>query len=99
MRKIILACAAGMSTSMLVLNMRTAAQRQGYACTVNACPVSDVVEKAVDADIVLLGPQVRFQVGKIASMVACPVEAVETVAYGTMNGEAVIARVREVLGD
>ncbi len=48
MRKIILACAAGMSTSMLVLNMRTAAQSQGYECTVNACPISDVAEDGVD---------------------------------------------------
>ena len=47
----------------------------------------------------LLGPQVRFQLAKIKGMVSCPVEAIDATAYGTMNGKAVIAHVREVLGD
>lgn len=99
MRKIVLACAAGMSTSMLVVNMRKAAEAAGYECDINACPISDVKDRAADADIVLLGPQVRFQLGKVKSMVSCPVEAIEATAYGTMNGAAVISHVREVLGD
>ncbi len=99
MKKIVLACAAGMSTSMLVVNMRKAAEEAGYACEINAYPISDVKDKGADADIVLLGPQVRFQLAKIKGMVSCPVEAIDATAYGTMNGKAVIAHVREVLGD
>lgn len=99
MRKIVLACAAGASTSMLVLNMRSAAESQGYECEIHAYPISDVQEKAADADIVLLGPQVRFQVDKISSLVDCPVEAIDTMMYGTMDGAGVVAHVKEVLGD
>lgn len=99
MKKIVLACAAGMSTSMLVVNMRTAAEAAGYACDIHAYPISDIKDKGADADIVLLGPQVRFQLPKVKGMVPCPVEAIEATAYGTMNGAAVIDHVREVLGD
>ena len=39
MKKILLMCNAGMSTSMLVSKMREAAEAQGYDCTIEACPV------------------------------------------------------------
>lgn len=99
MRKIVLACAAGASTSMLVLKMRKAAEQMGYACDVHAYPLADVQEKAADADVVLLGPQVRFQADKIATFVSCPVEPIDTVMYGMMDGVGVINHVKEVLGD
>lgn len=99
MRKIVLACAAGASTSMLVLKMRKAAEQMGYVCEVHAYPLSDVQDKAVDADIVLLGPQVRFQAGRVAALVSCPVEPIDTVVYGMMDGVGVINHVKEVLGD
>lgn len=99
MRKIILACAAGASTSMLVRAMQQAAETEGYECFIHAYPISDVKTKAEGADIVLLGPQVRFQANKVKSMVNCPVEAIEPMLYGTMNGKGVLSHVREVLGD
>ena len=61
MKKIVLLCAAGMSTSMLVQRMRENAAQIGYECQVDAYPISDAKRGASDADIVLLGPQVRFK--------------------------------------
>lgn len=99
MRKIVLLCAAGMSTSMLVKKMQAAADAEGYECTVSAYAMSEAAKVGADADIVLLGPQVRFNVSKIQGQVPCPVEAIDMRAYGTMDGKAVIKRVKEVLGD
>ena len=49
---------------------------------------------------ILLGPQVRFEVNRVKALFPDkPVEAIDTVMYGTMNGAGVISRVREVLGD
>lgn len=62
MRKIVLLCAAGMSTSILVVKMQEAAQAIGYDCDIHAYPVAFAKEKGRDADIVLIGPQVRFKV-------------------------------------
>ena len=99
MRKIILLCAAGMSTSMLVQRMKEAAAADGYECEIDAHPVAQASTVAADADIVLLGPQVRFQLAKVQTQVPCPVESIDMTAYGTMNGKAVIDHVREVLGE
>ena len=98
MRKIVLVCAAGASTSMLMKRMNDAAAAQGYDCTVEAHPVSDVADYA-DADIVLLGPQVRFQLATVREKVSCPVEAIEMRDYGTMNGAGVLEQAKKVLGD
>lgn len=99
MRKIVLLCAAGMSTSMLVKKMQEAADKQGYECEVDAYAMSEAATVGADADIVLLGPQVRFNVKKIQGQVSCPVEAIDMRAYGTMDGAAVIKMVKATLGD
>ena len=99
MRKIILACASGASTSMLVLKIKEAAAAQGYDIDIQAMPVADVPDKGADADIVLLGPQVRFQTEKVAAQVSCPVEPIDSVMYGMMDGAGVLSLVKEVLGD
>lgn len=99
MRKIYLFCNAGMSTSLLVNNMKKAADEMGYECTIEAHPVSEVEKRAADADIVLLGPQVRFKLNAVKKQVSCPAECIDVNAYGTMNGKKVISHVKEVLGD
>ncbi len=98
MRKIVLFCSAGMSTSLLVTKMREAAANQGYETDIDAYPVADAGKHA-DADIVLIGPQIRFQLAKLKGQFSCPVEAIDMQAYGTMDGEKVIAQVKKALGD
>ena len=75
MKKIVLLCAAGMSTSMMVNRMRAAAQETGYDCEINAYAMSEAKEVGSDADMILLGPQVRFSVEKIRQ--ECPNVPVE----------------------
>lgn len=99
MRKIVLACVAGMSTSMLVKKMREAAEQTGYECEIVAYPIDELKGVEGEADMILLGPQVSFQVDKIAKEAPCPVEAIPMRDYGTMNGSAVLKIVKKVLGD
>lgn len=99
MRKIVLLCAAGMSTSLLVTKMETYAKSIGYEIEIDAHPVSMASISGKGADIVLLGPQIRFNLNKVKELVTCPVEAIDMVSYGTMNGQKVIDRVKEILGD
>jgi Phosphotransferase system cellobiose-specific component IIB len=99
MKRIVLLCASGMSTSMLVKKMETAAAEMAYECDIEAYPTSEAKTKAVNADIILLGPQVRFSLGKIKEV--CPnslVEAVDMRVYGRMDGKAVMEFVKEKLG-
>lgn len=100
MRKIILLCAAGMSTSILVKKIEEAAAAQDYEIQISAHPVSEATRVATDADIVLLGPQVRFNLNTVQNQLpGKPVEVIDMRAYGTMNGEAVVASIKKTLGD
>ena len=100
MKKIVLVCAAGMSTSLLVNKMRAAAADQGYECEINAYPVSEAAQVGASADIVLLGPQVRYNLSKVKEQCPnCPVEAIDMTAYGMMDGKKVLAAARKAMGD
>ena len=72
----------------------------GYEATIAAHPIAEAEVFGKDADIILLGPQVRFELARIQGMFPDKkVEAIDMMAYGMMNGEAVIAQVKKALGD
>lgn len=100
MKKIVLFCAAGMSTSLLVNKMREEAKNVGYDCEIEAYPMSKVSKEGAGADIILLGPQVRFQMASIQKQCPdVPVEGIDMMAYGMMDGKKVIAQVKSRLGE
>lgn len=100
MRKIVLVCAAGMSTSMLVKKMQEAAAADNYETDIAAYPIGEVDTAGKGADIILLGPQVRFQLkGVKEKFPNIPVDSIDMAAYGMMDGKKVIASVKKVLGD
>ena len=98
MKKIILFCTAGMSTSMLVKKMQAAADEIEYDCSVEAHSISEVLKVGQDADMILLGPQIKFNKKDVESKCpGIPVEVINMRDYGTMNGKNVINHVIEVL--
>lgn len=100
MRNIRLFCAAGMSTSLLVTKMQEYAKSIGYDVDVAAYPVSEASKYGPEADIVLLGPQVRFEQKNVqAKLPGKIVEPIDMRAYGLMDGKAVIESVKAKLGD
>ena len=99
MGKIVLLCANGMSTSLLVNKMKDYAKQIGYEADIAAYAVADASHKGADADIILLGPQVRFEQKKVEGLVKCPVQPINMQDYGMMNGANVIEAVRKALGD
>ncbi len=92
MKNILLVCSAGMSTSLLVNKMKAAAKEKGLEINIDALPVSECSSVIDEADIVLLGPQVRFQKPQVDALVKgrIPVEIIDMRLYGTMNGKAVL---------
>lgn len=92
MKNILLVCAAGMSTSLLVNKMNEAAKAQNIEVRINAVPVAECENIIDTVDIVLLGPQVRFQKSQIEKYTKgrIPVEVIDIRLYGTMNGKAVL---------
>lgn len=96
MKNILLARAAGMSTSMLVNRMREYAASINTLVNINALAISEAKEKIKrnEVDVVLLGPQVRFQKKEIEDIAkgVIPVEVIDMKYYGQMDGKAVIER-------
>lgn len=92
MKKILLACNAGMSTSLLVSNMQKYAKEIGVEVMVEAMPVLQAEKSWQDWDIILLGPQVRHVIGKFKETVQdqIPVLVIDMRDYGLMNGKNVL---------
>ncbi len=97
MKKILLVCAAGMSTSLLVNKMKESANEKGIEIDIQALPISECSSVINEVDIVLLGPQVRFQKPQVDQLVngRVPVEVIDMRLYGTMNGKAILEGVLE----
>lgn len=96
MKNIVLFCAAGMSTSLLVTKMKAAANEQGFECTIAAYSFAEAAEKGKDADVILLGPQVRYNLSEIQKMYPEKISyVIDMMQYGKMDGAAVIKEVRK----
>lgn len=93
MKKITLICAAGMSTSLLVTKMKEAAKKLGEEVEIRATAENKFKEYENDTDILLLGPQVGFLLGKYKQIYeprGIKVDVIDSVDYGMMNGEKVL---------
>ena len=92
MKKILLVCSAGMSTSLLVNKMKSAAQDMNVEVEIEALPVSECSTKINEVDIVLLGPQVRFQKPQEEKLSngTIPVEVIDMRQYGIMDGKGIL---------
>lgn len=100
MRNIVLFCSAGMSTSVMVRKMEEAAKAMNYDCKIAAYSVSEATTYGPDADIILLGPQIRFNLNKVRGLLPGKiVEVIDMRAYGMLDGKGVINFVKQKLGD
>lgn len=99
MKNILLVCSAGMSTSLLVTKMKKAAQENDVECTIWAVSQSEVDSNWEKADVILLGPQVRFIEGKIKELVKgkIPVAVIDILLYGKVDGLGVLEQAYDVM--
>ena len=88
---ILLVCSAGMSTSLLVNKMIESAKARGLDCKIDAHPVGQVGAVGPEADVILLGPQVRFELNNTRNRFPNkPVDVINMQDYGMMRGEKVL---------
>lgn len=98
--KILLCCSAGMSTSLLVSKMEASAKVQGIDCEIWAVGSTEVNNQIEKADVLLLGPQVRYllsQLKKVGEKKGIPVESINPMHYGLCNGEEVLKQAINLL--
>ncbi|WP_042349937.1 PTS sugar transporter subunit IIB [Bacillus massiliigorillae] len=98
---ILLVCSAGMSTSMLVTKMEKAAADKGITAKIWAVSGDAARDHIHTADVLLLGPQVRFllnQMKALAEPVGVKVEVINPMDYGMMDGEKVLNQALSLAG-
>ncbi|MFT3944161.1 MAG: PTS sugar transporter subunit IIB [Ancrocorticia sp.] len=95
--KVLLVCAAGMSTSLLVSNMQKFAEEGDF---VKAEPIGELEAVIDNYDVILLGPQIRFkekEVKKLADPKGIPSGVIDMRAYGMMDGKTAMDQARKLL--
>jgi len=88
-KKILLACSGGFSTSMLVQKMKEAAVIKGMDVEILAV-AEDNIGDHLNSDVVLLGPQIGHRLDDLCEELSMPVFVINSMDYGMMNGEKVL---------
>lgn len=101
-KTIMLVCAAGMSTSLMVEKMKKAAEVKGIETDIFAVSSGEADSYLDDkkVDVLLLGPQVRFMKSQFAEKVAplgISLDVIQMTDYGTMNGEKVLEQALKLM--
>lgn len=102
MKRITLICSAGMSTSLLVTKMNAAAIKQGLEVKIIAIAEVEMKDNWENTDVLLLGPQVRYLLNKLKAEGQkrnIPVDVINSMDYGMMNGEKVLNQALSLLGN
>lgn len=96
MLQVLIVCSWGMSTSLLVESMLTAAQASRIDLAVEALSAGEYACKVEECDVILIAPQIRHlrkSIEKLAASEGKPVAMIEPFHYATMDGEAVLRQV------
>ena len=94
-KTIMLVCAAGMSTSLMVNKMKKSAEEKGLDADIFAIPASEADEylNSRKIDVLLLGPQVSFMKSQFETKLAplgIQLAVMNMSDYGMMNGEKIL---------
>ncbi len=101
MTNIVLVCAGGMSTSLLMNKMNESAKAQSKEVETVAMSAEAFEKYDGPCDILLLGPQISYRKGQLEAEVAdrgITVAVIDMMDYGMMNGEAVLDKALASLG-
>lgn len=93
MKENLLACSSGMSTSLLVKKMEEEAENRGIDVRIWAVAQDKAVQELENADVLLIGPQMRFmkkKYAKTAEEAGTPLDVIDPVSYGRVDGKAVL---------
>ncbi len=97
---VLIACAGGLSSSLLESTAKQAATAQGHTLEIHALGVGRIrwIDLAAHpVDVILIAPQVRPYlkiITKIAAPHGIPVQVVDSMVYGMVDGEKLFEQIR-----
>lgn len=93
---IMLVCNAGMSTGMLAKKMENVSNGE---CRVKAYGISEYENHLENIDVILVGPQIRFEYEEIKEKAGgIKVLNIDPIKYGTMNAVEILKTVYKEVG-
>lgn len=92
--RINLFCANGFTSSMIRNKIREAAKAHGLDYEVDAYPYSEIAVQGARADVILLGPQIRYNLRHVQEQFPeKPVILLDMQTWGSMDGEKVVNQI------
>lgn len=85
--KILLVCAGGMSTGILMQKMEKYWKENGENHSINAVGLSSYGNIYQNYDVILMGPQVSFRLKDVKAETGLPVESIPPFDYAICNCE------------
>lgn len=83
--KILLVCAGGMSTGLLMKKMEAYWAEQGEELKITAVGMSEYDEVYKDYDIVMVGPQISYRMKQIKEDTGLPCDTIPSFDYAVAN--------------
>lgn len=100
MHNIVLICAGGMSSSLLVSKMQKYAQANGMDVNIIATGADEFAESPIPCDVLLMAPQITYELDEFKKKFGDQIKIIEPVSmknYGMMAGDKVMEAVMEKL--
>lgn len=88
-KKIFLFCSAGMSSSILADKMQKISDSKEMGLEIQYYPESKFDEKAHEADLLLLSPQIRYRQAELQKK-NIPLYLIEMADYGMLKAEDIL---------
>ena len=98
--KILLVCAGGMSTSLVMIKIRAAFWEDEAVWSVNADSVENLEQIIDDYDVVLLGPQIGYKKNQLLEMAKeknKPLDVINSMDYGMGNGINILKQIKKMI--
>lgn len=96
--RILLACGAGLSTSILMKKIVKYCEGKGEELKIDAVPVNNVEGYQNDYDCVLIGPQVSYRLDELKGTLKIPVASIPSLDYAIGNAENVMKLAHKITG-
>ena len=94
--KILLVCAGGMSTSILMQKMEKYWKEQGIELNIKAVGLAEYEDVYQQFEIVLVGPQVSYRLKEIKENTMLPCSAIESFVYAMGDCPKIMALVQKL---
>lgn len=95
MHTVVMLCAAGTSTHLFAEKIQAAIDAEGYGARVSAWSVAQAKENHTGAELLLLTPQVGFELELVRALYPeTKVEVIDFNAFAHMDAAAVIEQIK-----